>query len=104
MLALTLAHHGVSGCTDTVVGGGWSGVYFLYRKAMASPSLASSMCLFEASDRIGGRTYSVPPSVLGNEFTLDVGAYRFSPDMHLPGDVILHDLSEGRMDAELAFS
>jgi hypothetical protein len=50
------------------------------------------MCLFEATERIGGRTYSVPPSVLGNEFTLDVGAYRFSPDMHLPGDLILKDL------------
>jgi len=58
---------------------------------MNSPD-ASGMCVFEASSRVGGRTYSVPPSVLGNEFTLDVGAYRFSPDMHLPGDLILHDL------------
>jgi len=81
-----------STCSDAVVGGGWSGVYFLYRRALASAD-PSSLCLFEASQRIGGRTYSVFPSTLGTEdFTLDVGAYRFSPDMHLPGDLILHDL------------
>jgi len=80
-------------CTDVIVGGGWSGVYFAYRRALSkSPASAAGMCLFEATSRIGGRTYSVPPSVLGKEFTLDVGAYRFSPDMHLPGDLILHDL------------
>lgn len=84
-------------CTDAIIGGGWAGVYFAYRRAMhaaakpGSPKFAG-ICLFEAADRIGGRTYSVPPSKLGNEFTLDVGAYRFSPDMHLPGDLILHDL------------
>jgi len=50
------------------------------------------MCIFEASGRIGGRTYSVPPSRLGKPFTLDVGAYRFTPDMHLPGDLILNHL------------
>ena len=77
-------------CTDVIVGGGWSGVYFAYRRALAS-SDPSSICLFEASERIGGRTYSVPAGALGHGFTLDVGAYRFSPDMHLPGDFILHD-------------
>ena len=81
----------VTGCDDVIVGGGWAGVYFAYRRAMAaSDGNASSVCLFERSSRIGGRTYSVP--VNGTEFTLDVGAYRFSPDMHLPGDLILGEL------------
>jgi hypothetical protein len=53
------------------------------------PCLIVSCC---ATGRIGGRTYSVPPSRLGKPFTLDVGAYRFTPDMHLPGDLILHHL------------
>ena len=81
----------VAGCDDVIVGGGWAGVYFAYRRAMAAADgNASSVCLFERSSRIGGRTYSVP--VNGTEFTLDVGAYRFSPDMHLPGDLILGEL------------
>jgi len=54
---------------------------------------APQLCVFEASERIGGRTYSVRDLKLENvEFVLDVGAYRFSPDMHLPGDLILHKL------------
>mmetsp|Transcript_45186 Transcript_45186/g.102025 ORF Transcript_45186/g.102025 Transcript_45186/m.102025 type:complete len:510 (-) Transcript_45186:101-1630(-) len=72
-------------CDVAVAGGGWAGVYFAYRWATHANS--SAVCLFEASSRIGGRTYSVP--IEGTEFTLDVGAYRFSPDMHLPGDLIL---------------
>ena len=32
------------------------------------------------------------PDAAGTPYTLDVGAYRFSPDMHLPGDLILGDL------------
>lgn len=81
-----------STCADVVIGAGWSGVYFAYRRAIANPVAAENMCIFEATERVGGRTFSVPPATLGHEFTLDVGAYRFSPDMHLPGDLILHDL------------
>lgn len=47
-------------CTDVVVGGGWAGVYSLYRLVMDDRSRAASACLMEASWRIGGRTYSVP--------------------------------------------
>lgn len=101
MALLTVAHVLMSAaatalptaCTDVIIGAGWSGVYFAYRRAMSSRTGNANICLFEASDRVGGRTYSVPPTTLGHaEFTLDVGAYRFSPDMHLPGDLILHDL------------
>ena len=91
LFSLSTAFTPPTTCSDAVVGGGWSGVYFLYRRALASAD-PSSLCLFESSHRIGGRTYSVGPSTLNNEFTVDIGAYRFSPDMHLPGDLILHDL------------
>ena len=46
----------------------------------------------------GGRTYSVPVNHMDEDsntitpFVLDVGAYRFSPDMHLPGDLIMKEL------------
>lgn len=126
----------LSHCSEVVIGGGWSGVYFAYRRLDEPTYNASRLCLFEASDRIGGRTYSVrdeldvrcprpasacahrqassragrpaasrrsacparlTPSLslaqLGDgQLTLDVGAYRFSPDMHLPGDLILKRL------------
>ena len=91
LFSLSTAFTPPTTCSDAVVGGGWSGVYSLYRRALASAD-PSSLCLFESSHRIGGRTYSVGPSTLNNEFTVDIGAYRFSPDMHLPGDLILHDL------------
>ena len=82
------------GCTEIFVGGGWAGVYSFYRRVMMDSSDgvgdASNKCLFEASWRIGGRTYSVPinrtdgsTAVAGEDdtvhFVQDVGAYRFSP-------------------------
>ena len=66
----------LSGCREAVVGGGWAGVYWLYRRAEElGPGEAHGLCLFEANSRIGGRTYSV--DVEGTPFTLDVGAYRW---------------------------
>eukprot|EP00529_Nitzschia_sp_RCC80_P016821 CAMPEP_0113504326 /NCGR_PEP_ID=MMETSP0014_2-20120614/34654_1 /TAXON_ID=2857 /ORGANISM="Nitzschia sp." /LENGTH=645 /DNA_ID=CAMNT_0000399425 /DNA_START=43 /DNA_END=1980 /DNA_ORIENTATION=+ /assembly_acc=CAM_ASM_000159 len=110
------------GCTEIFVGGGWAGVYSFYRRVMMDSSDsdgdgdvdgdASNKCLFEASWRIGGRTYSVPinrtdgrTATEGEDddkddsvhFVQDIGAYRFSPDMHLVGDLILHQL---KLDTE----
>jgi hypothetical protein len=48
------------------------------------------LCIFEKSDRVGGRTLSV--RMEGTPFVVDLGAYRFAPDMHLPGDLIMRDL------------
>lgn len=77
-------------CEAAAVGGGWAGVYSAYRLA----ALGVQVCLFEATERIGGRTYSHRFQVgrRHESFTLDLGAYRFSPDMHLPGDIILRNL------------
>lgn len=71
-------------CEVSSVGAGWAGVYFAFRHALNG----QKVCIFESSKRIGGRTYSHRLQAAGEWFTLDVGAYRFSPDMHLPGDVI----------------
>ena len=62
-------------CDESIVGGGWGGVYFAHRRASLSKQLDTTICLFERSHRIGGRTYSVP--IDGTPFTLDVGAYRY---------------------------
>jgi hypothetical protein len=45
----------------------------------------------ERSERVGGRTLSV--RMQGTPFVVDVGAYRFAPDMHLPGDLIMRELA-----------
>lgn len=74
-------------CDETVVGGGWGGVYFAHRRATLAVETKAdtNVCLFERSDRIGGRTYSVP--INGTPFTLDIGAYRcghvYIPITHL---------------------
>lgn len=92
-LALIASAQDTTDCDVAVVGGGWAGVYFAYRSFSDRSLAADRICLFEASARIGGRTYSKHIEVReGNEteeFVIDVGAYRFSPDMHLPGDLIL---------------
>lgn len=79
-------------CDVASIGGGWSGVYFAYRYFLDGNVRPKYICLFEASQRIGGRTYSKEFDVNGEKIVLDLGAYRFSPDMHLPGDVILNQL------------
>jgi hypothetical protein len=80
------------GCTEVFVGAGWGGVYAFYRRIADDPSRARSACLMESSWRIGGRTYSVPINHTSMPFVQDIGAYRFSPDMHVVGDLILHRL------------
>ena len=71
-------------CDVAVVGGGWAGVYSAYRLA----EFEGTVCLFEAREKTGGRTYSVEEDGL----TIDIGAYRFGDDMHLPGDLIRSEL------------
>ncbi|EOD33511.1 hypothetical protein EMIHUDRAFT_111788 [Emiliania huxleyi CCMP1516] len=74
-------------CTTAVVGGGWAGVYSAWRLALdAAAADASSVCLFEARQAVGGRTYSVDLDGL----TIDIGAYRFGMSMHLPADLIVN--------------
>jgi hypothetical protein len=92
MLALLIAFAASSSadttCEVAVVGGGWAGIYFGYRMVHAG----KRVCIFERSERIGGRTFSVNITTPGRKemFTMDLGAYRFSPDMHLPGDIVKH--------------
>eukprot|EP00439_Symbiodinium_sp_Y106_P082659 s85_g22.t1 len=68
-------------CAVAVVGSGWAGTYTAWRLATQSQP---NVCLFEAYHRPGGRTYSTRV----HDYILDVGAYRYAGDMHLPADVI----------------
>jgi len=79
-------------CDTAVVGGGWAGVYAAWRLAVDSAAVRpGELCLFEARSGVGGRTYSVHLDVSeGEPLVVDVGAYRFSKQQHLPADLILH--------------
>ena len=81
-------------CSFVSVGGGWAGIYAAWRVAIDAQKVApSSVCIFEASTRLGGRTFTVEPAdtphfSLLKELSIDVGAYRFAFEQHLPGDLI----------------
>ena len=82
-------------CDFAVVGGGWAGIYAAWRVAVDAKLLpAHKVCVLEASDRFGGRTYTVredrTPFVDG--LNVDIGAYRFAFEQHLPADLIRHAL------------
>mmetsp|Transcript_79715 Transcript_79715/g.141123 ORF Transcript_79715/g.141123 Transcript_79715/m.141123 type:complete len:487 (+) Transcript_79715:62-1522(+) len=78
-------------CKFAVVGGGWAGIYAAWRVVVDEKIYnGSDVCLFEASGRFGGRTYTV----FADEFpqleglNLDIGAYRFAFQQHLPADLL----------------
>jgi len=74
-------------CETAVVGAGWAGIYAAWRLTVDTHSVeASDLCLFEARSSVGGRTYGISVDNL----KLDIGAYRFGKEQHLPGDLILH--------------
>jgi hypothetical protein len=76
-------------CSLAVVGGGWGGVYAAWRLVVDAPERSrltgSSVCLFDAASRTGGRTYSVNAS---DGLVVDVGAYRFKNEQRLPAELI----------------
>ena len=61
-----------------IVGGGVSGVYSAYK---LSENYDWNIHIFEAQDRIGGRTFSVDmPGI--SDFKADIGAMRFKKSQH----------------------
>lgn len=73
-------------CENSVVGGGWAGVYAAWRLVVDSNMVPGpSLCIFEATARPGGRTHTAKND---RGLMVDVGAMRFSEDMHLPADLI----------------
>jgi len=80
-------------CKVGVVGAGWGGTYVSWRLGIdTGPDKggvdAKDICIFEAFGRPGGRTYDIR----FGDYILDVGAYRFAGDMHLPADLIANAL------------
>eukprot|EP00928_Gymnodinium_smaydae_P015894 TRINITY_DN15908_c0_g1_i1.p1 TRINITY_DN15908_c0_g1~~TRINITY_DN15908_c0_g1_i1.p1 ORF type:complete len:468 (-),score=45.50 TRINITY_DN15908_c0_g1_i1:57-1460(-) len=65
-------------CRTTVVGGGPGGVYFAWRLSASNPSKAHDTCIFERSERVGGRIYTLRGLGPHSDLTVEMGAYRFN--------------------------
>ena len=73
-----LAERGVQGCELAIVGAGPGGVYTAWRLAVDTKTVAaSSICIFERAERVGGRTFSVYNQGTKKDLTVELGAYRF---------------------------
>ena len=76
-------------CSFAVVGAGWSGAYAAWRLAVDASSVnASSVCVFEANGRVGGRIFSVHGLPSFADLAVDVGGYRFQTRQRLPADLV----------------
>ena len=62
-------------CDVAIVGAGPGGIYFAWRLLEAEPN--SSVCMFERSERFGGRIYTLRGLGPKKDLTADMGAYRF---------------------------
>jgi hypothetical protein len=67
-------------CKLAVVGAGTGGLYSAMRLLDEGVFEAKDVCVFEATERVGGRIYSLRGFGPENDLTVDAGAYRTWPD------------------------
>jgi len=67
-------------CKLAVIGAGTGGLYTAMRLMETDKYEASDICIFEATDRVGGRVYSLRGFGPDNDITVDAGAYRTWPE------------------------
>jgi len=76
-------------CSLAVVGAGWGGAYMAFRLAVDTNTVnATSVCVFEANGRVGGRIYSIHGLPHFADLAVDVGGYRFQQTQRLPADLV----------------
>lgn len=71
----------LSNCKFTVIGGGVGGLFAAYRAYNASLYQPHEICIFEKTDRVGGRAYSVR-NVFPIAPSVDIGAHRYDRVIH----------------------
>jgi len=71
----TPALQAVEACDLAIVGAGPGGIYFAWRLLAEQPSV--SVCMYERSERFGGRIYTLRGLGPKKDLTADMGAYRF---------------------------
>ena len=67
-------------CSIAVVGAGTGGLYTAMRIVDEGKYNASDICVFEATERVGGRIYSLRGFGPDDDITVDAGAYRTWPE------------------------
>jgi len=62
-------------CKVSIVGAGWSGLYVGYRLVVENTNFVDphNLCIFEATDRIGGRAFSISY----NNLRLELGSQNY---------------------------
>ena len=65
-------------CHIGIVGGGAGGIYTAMRLAESGSYSDKTICVFERTNRVGGRIMSVPGLGPQGDHIVDAGAYRFS--------------------------
>lgn len=82
-LALPAPPAAISGCKVGIIGAGPGGVYYAWRISVDTKSVApADVCIFERSQRVGGRTHTLYEQGPNKDLTVEVGAYRFCSTMH----------------------
>lgn len=78
-----------SNCSIAVIGASWSAAYFAWRLAIDSKTVpASSICVFEANGRVGGRIDSIHGLPGFDDLAVDMGGYRFIETDLLPAQLV----------------
>ena len=67
-------------CGLAVVGAGTGGLYTAYRLVEEGVIDGNDVCIFEATERVGGRLYSLRGFGPEGDISVDAGAYRTWPD------------------------
>lgn len=82
------------GCQVVVVGAGIGGIYSAYRLSLDSSTVSPrNICIFEAQARPGGRILTLTGSVPSfDDFTIDLGAYRYGRSRHWMMRSIIEDV------------
>ena len=89
-------------CDVAIVGGGPGGIYFAWRLLKSGSD--KSVCIYERSDRFGGRIYSLRKQGPKEDLVVDMGAYRYAPEPYVEPNstwYVYTPLLGGLIDTEL---
>jgi Monoamine oxidase len=75
-------------CKVAVIGAGTGGLYTAMRLVEEGKVAGSDVCIFEATDRVGGRLYSLRGFGPENDISVDAGGYRTWPQYTVSTTVV----------------
>lgn len=76
----TCGQNEYSGCQLAIVGAGTGGLYTALRLVDSNKIDGEDVCIFEATERVGGRLYSLRGFGPNKKITVDAGGYRTWPE------------------------